>query len=219
MTGIYKITSPKGRVYIGQSVNIPVRFRQYKKKACKEQRRLHSSFIKYGTENHVFEILEECDITLLNDRERHWQDVYNVCSKSGLNCRLTASSDRSGNLSQYTKNKISLKNKEARRGKNNSLSEETKLRISNAQKGSFMSEESKRLLSESRKGIIFSKKHIENLKISHGTKVIDSKTGKIYNSIKEAAGKLKLKESTLCARLRGRLINNTSLSYVHNRSI
>ena len=111
MIGIYKITSPNNKIYIGQSVNVERRIFKYKKfKDCKNQFKLLNSFNKYGIENHIFEILEECNIELLNERERYYQDLYNVIKK-GLNCRLTTTIDKSGFLSQETKDKISKANK------------------------------------------------------------------------------------------------------------
>ena len=60
MVGIYKITSPSGRVYIGQSVNIEKRFLSYSKLLrCKTQIKLFRSFLKYGVINHIFETIEE----------------------------------------------------------------------------------------------------------------------------------------------------------------
>ena len=56
MIGIYKITSPKGRVYIGQSIDILYRFKKYKQMQCKGQVRLYNSFLKHNVENHLFEI-------------------------------------------------------------------------------------------------------------------------------------------------------------------
>jgi group I intron endonuclease len=90
--GIYKITSPTGRVYIGKSKNIKNRFSGYNKpKKSKLQVRLYNSFIKHGVGNHVFEIIEECPISELYCRERHWQNFYNVLDKDkGLNCVLSA---------------------------------------------------------------------------------------------------------------------------------
>jgi len=35
MIGIYKITSPSNKVYIGQSINIEKRFKSYKRYDCK----------------------------------------------------------------------------------------------------------------------------------------------------------------------------------------
>ena len=58
MTGIYKITSPTGRVYIGQSVDIEQRFKDYNRRPATRQVRLNKSFIKHGIENHLFEVIE-----------------------------------------------------------------------------------------------------------------------------------------------------------------
>jgi len=52
--GIYKITNPKGRVYIGQSINIEKRLSNYKKFNCKSQPKLHLSFVKYLYHNIYF---------------------------------------------------------------------------------------------------------------------------------------------------------------------
>lgn len=104
MTGIYKITSPSNKVYIGQSVDIEKRFNNYNKLYnCKNQIRLYNSFIKYNPKNHIFEILCECDINNLNDKERYYQDLYNSIGKNGLNCKLTKSKDKSGYISEDTK--------------------------------------------------------------------------------------------------------------------
>ena len=84
MIGIYKIISPLGKIYIGQSIDIDVRFNNYKKLKCKSQLRIYNSFIKYGVDNHIFKTIEECSLDLLNERERYWQDYYDVLNKNGL---------------------------------------------------------------------------------------------------------------------------------------
>lgn len=111
--GIYKITSPSGRIYIGQSININFRWKQYKKlQACNKQILLFRSFKKYGVDNHIFEIIEECPNNLLNKKERFWQDYYDVLnSVKGLNCKLTSTEDKRGEHSQITKDKIGNSNK------------------------------------------------------------------------------------------------------------
>lgn len=112
MIGIYKITNPKGRIYIGQSTNIESRKKQYSRlDNCKQQVRLYRSLVKYGFSNHIFEIIEECTVEELNIRERYWQDFYNVL-EGGLNLRLTETLDRSGKLSKETKEKMSKTRKE-----------------------------------------------------------------------------------------------------------
>ena len=71
--GIYKIKSPSGRVYIGQSKDIVYeRFKRYKKLRCKGQPILYRSLLKYGVENHTFEIIEECSVEDLDCRERYF---------------------------------------------------------------------------------------------------------------------------------------------------
>ena len=88
--GIYKITSPTGKVYIGQSTNIEARWERYKKARCEQQRKLFHSLVKYGWINHIFEIIEECPIEDLKCHERYWQDYYEVGDRDkGLNCLLT----------------------------------------------------------------------------------------------------------------------------------
>lgn len=51
MIGIYKITAPNKKVYIGQSINIEKRICSYKKlQNIKEQTLLKESFFKYKNE-------------------------------------------------------------------------------------------------------------------------------------------------------------------------
>lgn len=84
--GIYKIISPSGRIYVGQSENIETRWRDYK--YSKSQTRLIRSFKKYGIDNHIFEIIEECTLEQLTNRENFWQIHYDVISEKGLNCHI-----------------------------------------------------------------------------------------------------------------------------------
>lgn len=110
MIGIYKITSPTGKIYIGQSINIEKRKTTYKYKNCKGQIKLFNSIQKYGWNNHKFEILEICEVSELNNKERYYQDLYCSVGINGLNLILTKSKDKSGCFNKEIKNKIS-KNK------------------------------------------------------------------------------------------------------------
>lgn len=87
MIGIYKITSPTNKIYVGQSIDIEKRFKQYRRLDCKKQPKLYNSFTKHGVENHIFEILEECSLDELNVKEVFWKQKYNTISE-GLNCEL-----------------------------------------------------------------------------------------------------------------------------------
>lgn len=88
MIGIYKITSPSGKIYIGQSINIENRKKEHKYLCNKKGKKLQSSYIKYGFDKHTFEVVEECSIEMLNERERHWIIYYDSINK-GLNSTLT----------------------------------------------------------------------------------------------------------------------------------
>lgn len=111
MIGIYKITSPKSRIYIGQSRDIEKRFSRYRRCIKNSgQIRLYRSFKKHGVENHMFEIIEECDFEKLNERERYWQDFYNVIGKNGLNCVLQQTISKPKLVTRETSLKISKSN-------------------------------------------------------------------------------------------------------------
>jgi len=74
--GIYKLTSPCGGVYIGQSTDISNRKKYYRTGNCKGQRKVYESILKFGWENHVFEILCECSIELLNEKETFYIKLH-----------------------------------------------------------------------------------------------------------------------------------------------
>lgn len=88
MIGIYKITNPKGQSYIGKSVSIQRRFLQHKSNKGSVNKYLKESFEKYGIDNHNFEILEECELEDLKEREIYYQSKYLSVYK-GLNCNMS----------------------------------------------------------------------------------------------------------------------------------
>lgn len=76
MIGIYKITNKlNGHCYIGQSKDINKRWNNHKAasgnpKDASYDYPLYRAFRKYGIDNFTFEILEECQISELNEREK-----------------------------------------------------------------------------------------------------------------------------------------------------
>jgi group I intron endonuclease len=152
MIGIYKITSPNGKVYIGQTIDHERRFRHYKNLRCKEQPRLYKSLLKYGVDNHKFHFFFESDIKELTKWERHFQELYNSTGKEGLNCILVKTNEFSGGHSQETKDKISksLKGykptqKQVDRlieyNKTRVISDETRYKLGNGNRGKKQSAE------------------------------------------------------------------------------
>ena len=102
--GIYKITNIMGEVYVGQSTNVWKRYDTYRILSCKQQPKIYNSLKKHGWENHKFEIIEECLVEQLNEREIYWGLLYNTLGWGGLNCKLGGSK---GLCSEETKQKIS----------------------------------------------------------------------------------------------------------------
>jgi len=84
--GIYKITSPSGKIYIGKSIDIIKRFKNYKNLQCKKQIKLYHSLMKHGYNNHLFDIIHECNMDELSNLEKHYIKFYNsVNTEHGLN--------------------------------------------------------------------------------------------------------------------------------------
>lgn len=95
---IYKITSPNLSVYIGKSINWNVRYRKYKSFCCQTQTKLYRSFMKYGFENHWFEIIHSnIKEELLNELEIN-EILNNNSYYFGLNCTRGGDDAPSANL-------------------------------------------------------------------------------------------------------------------------
>ena len=139
--GIYKITSPSNKVYIGQSINIETRKIDYTRfnNNLQKQPKIYNSLLKYGWDNHIHEIIEECEIEQLNERETYWKQYYldqvNGNWNEVLFCELY--DNGGGPKSESTKSKIS----ESLKGKQ--YSEKTKLKISESLKGKLKSDRHK----------------------------------------------------------------------------
>ena len=131
MIGIYKITSPSGKIYIGQSWNIEGRFSTYRNVLCPEQSALYNSLKKYGSQNHIFEIVKEFteDIhqDILDNHERFYISQLIEGGVQMLNIR------DGGSRGKYI----------------NGFSEDHKRRISERRKGTKSSEEAKAKISKS----------------------------------------------------------------------
>jgi len=232
--GIYKITSPTGRVYIGQSVSVKRRFSEYKSSKNRKgsQPILYRSFKKHGVENHTFEILEECNVEELNCKERYWQDFYDVLN-GGLNCLLVKT-----NVLPYVYTEESILKKT---GINNPMfgtrgkSSKSKKVICTISLNIFSSiteaSESininKRVLASylcgknyNKTTFIYLEDYEKGTKVIYKNKrqkqVIDIKTGIVFDSVKKAAEENNIKKETLSDWLNGRYNNKSSLVYYNN---
>lgn len=163
MTGIYKITNPKGKIYIGQSIDINKRFNRYKSLQCKGQPKLYNSIKKYGWENHITEIIEECLEGHLLEKETFWKIYYNVLNEDSLCCRIDG---RGGQMSQKMKEKMSSSMKKYW----DEISNEDKKNRTEKNITLFKSEEHARTVSNRLKGVPKTKEHIIKLKESQNKK-------------------------------------------------
>jgi group I intron endonuclease len=188
MTGIYKITNPKGKVYIGQSIDINRRFNEYKKLLCNQSKKLYNSLKKYNPESHKFEILEECNVVELNSKEEYYILKYNS-HIDGLNIKLASKPSWTGKKrpehSDYLKQYGS--------GLSYLRTEQHKNNMSNIMKSVW---------SERREDII---QKIKINKIGKKTKSIKcNETGIIYSSIKECSEQMSISKGILCSFVKGK---------------
>lgn len=88
MIGIYKITNNiNGKIYIGQSNNIQRRFSEHQTKGEQSRIPVDIAIQKYGKENFSFEVIEECSIEQLNEKETKWITYFNSV-ENGYNCSI-----------------------------------------------------------------------------------------------------------------------------------
>ncbi len=93
MIGIYKITNKtNGKGYVGQSNNINRRFSEH---CWKKEIPIDKAIQKYGKENFIFEVLEECSLDELDSKEVYWIEKEGAF-KNGYNCNIGGEQATSG---------------------------------------------------------------------------------------------------------------------------
>ena len=198
MIGIYKITAPDGKVYIGQTKNFGKRFLQYSRLAyIKNHPRLYISVLEHTLEQHKPEIIEHCDACMLNERERYYQDLYDVIGDNGLNCRLTTTKDKPGKIrfasTILTRNAV-LAREDNTIGQKAMIKKLIGTRISQKAKD-------KRA------------KNMHSSEEIYGKCIFNIETGIFYNSIKEASEAIDMNYTRLKKMLDGSSLNTTPYCY------
>lgn len=195
MIGIYKITSPTHKIYIGQSINLNSRFQSYKRLECKQQPQIFNSLNKHGFDNHIIEVLEYCSVELLNERENFYKTQ--IINKYGwgkaLFCDLY--DNGVGPRSEQTKQNIS----QGRMGKNGwpkgqLQSEETKQKKRLANQGKPKPEGFGDIISQLKKGKPLTK---------NNKPIICINTGETFNSVSECSNKMGIGIGTISQVLKG----------------
>ena len=105
------------KVYVGQTKNFANRKAGHlygAKRGC--NRPLYRSIRKYGVENFKFEVIEECEDDVVNEREQHWVSHYDSFNpEQGYN--LTTGGNQNFTFSAEVKKRMSENN----RGENNPM--------------------------------------------------------------------------------------------------
>lgn len=212
MTGIYKITSPSGKVYIGQSRNIKNRWRDHKTSRFAYCRYVNNSIKKYGAENHVFEMLHELPNNvsrqIMNEYELFYWQQYKDAGFRMLNIMKPGNSVEH---SEETKKKIS----EAGKGRKSSqLAIELLRQRSIGNKYSLglkHSEESKIKMSKWQKG----KPH----SISHNDKIRLANLGRKQSSETIEKRRLKLVGHKVSEETRLKISKGNTNNPVHSKPV
>ena len=80
---IYVITNDvNGKQYVGKTTDtikqrFAIHLRDAKRQHC-EKRPLYDAMNKYGTEHFTIKQLEECDVSILEEREKYWIETLNT---------------------------------------------------------------------------------------------------------------------------------------------
>jgi group I intron endonuclease len=109
IVGIYKITSPSNKVYIGQSWNIKKRFTDYNGTYCKGQKKLWASFQKYSKNKHSFEIVHQLPFDISQEQLTIYEQLYMDSYKAvGIELMNLKDAGAYGKHTAETKEKIRI---------------------------------------------------------------------------------------------------------------
>ena len=111
--GIYKIINLKNdKIYVGQSIHIEKRWIDHKctlRKGIHRNQYLQNAWNKYGENAFKHEIIEECNILELDEKEIYWIKYYNTNNPlHGYN--LDGGGKGNRNISDITREKLSIIN-------------------------------------------------------------------------------------------------------------
>ena len=109
---IYKLVSPRGKIYIGRTIDYERRMKQYEYKSKYENSPIYKEISKFGFDSFNKSIIETIEgerdyiENKLNELEAYYIKLYDSC-KNGLNTKHYDTIIRKYNISNETKEKMS----------------------------------------------------------------------------------------------------------------
>lgn len=221
---IYKVTSPNGEIYIGQTINKKLRKYHYNCNGFKKQIKLWNNCQKYNWNPvSTFEVIEEClcgfNKENINQREKYWIVFYDSF-RNGLNANEGGCGNIGYKASDETRQKLKMAWKSRPK-----CSDETKLKMSlSAKVKPAMTRETKQLMSKLNSGEnnpMFNKHHPDDVRarMSKGVCEIDN-DGNIkhcWASITNCAKELNITISGISKVLKGELNKTKGRKFIYNK--
>lgn len=151
-SGIYMWTSPSGKSYIGQTIDLHRRKNEFLRFTSKYGRgsKINYARKKYCKESDwVYKVLEYCNIDMLDKREKHYIALYNTIN-NGYN------SEGGGNAKKFISDETRKRMSNRKKGEKHPLygkhrSDITKNKISVSKLGHIVSDDTRHKMSLSNK--------------------------------------------------------------------
>lgn len=155
---LYRLTSPSGKIYIGIAKNVRKRWQEHAYSALVGSKcALHAAIRKYGFSEFKKEVLVTSTFSYVKQLEIKTIAAFNSLAPAGYN--LTAGGDGTHGYAHTdeTKRRVSA----AQKGR--AFSEEHRRRLSEARKGKKMSDEQKQKIRTSVKAVVRTAEWCENI--------------------------------------------------------
>lgn len=203
---VYSITcSITGKIYIGSTINISKRWNTYKSLNCKLQVKLYRSLLKYGVNNHLFEILWSGNEIDRLKYEYLIGTYYEVLNR-GLNCKLPKYNEDTICIGKTTRIKMSI----SQTGK--VLSQDTKDKIGEFSKNRKYSQETIEKRRAKTTGKKRTQEQKDRIKVGMiGKRIVTDETRKkLSNSSKNRVVSQETKDKIRMSRLKTELLKKTN---------
>ncbi len=216
------------KIYIGSTNDPERRIGEYRTFHCKKQIKLYRSLMKYGFENHLFEVIWTGDIEYMYEKEcilGNWYEVLD--NKKGLTLRLPNMGDKYQSFSEEARKNMSDARKDWKpkpesiekmraTKKRIGITPENKAKmVANLPRGKARSQEVRDKISEGNKGKIAS----DETRWKMSDKLICTETGRVMTP-KEVAALYNVSASHISNMMRGDKTNKTTfIPYIKARPI